>query len=257
MGGALIATGFHPGNLGVTSCGFGAGDEGTPFAEQRGTLAGEPEVRLAMRCGTVTVTPVDGDGWSLSGSSDDGRPPAVQRSERRVEVIAPDRVGVGIAAAASTWRVALPRAGAMDLALSVDAGSGDLDLAGMTVQSIEASVNAGEARIDLSGTRGVSDIQASVNAGSLVLLLPVPGTTVGGEISVNAGSASICAPDGVALRFRTDESLGSVNFGDRGLVQNGDTWSTPGYDGAADPRFDLALSANLGSITLDPEDGCD
>jgi hypothetical protein len=126
----------------------------------------------------------------------------------------------------------------------------------MTVPSVDVSVNAGEARLDLSGARDTDTLSASANAGSLVLLLPVPGDTLRGEISVNAGSASICAPDGVALRFRSDESLGSVNFGDRGLSRDGDTWSTPGFDDASN-RIDLAVSANLGSITLDPEDGCD
>ena len=255
MGGALIATGFNPG-VGVTSCGFGPGDQGTPFAEQRGTLAADADVRLEMRCGSVAVTTADGDGWTVAGTSDDGRPPTLRRDESQLVVTAPDRAGIAIANAASSWQVTVPRAGAIDLVVSVDAGSADLDLSGMTVRTLDASVNAGEARIDLSGTRGTETMSASANAGSLVLLLPVPGATVSGEISVNAGSVSICAPDGVALRFRTNDSLGSLNFGDRGLVQEGDTWSTPGYDGAT-PRIDLAVSANLGSITLDPEDGCD
>lgn len=256
MGGALIATGFNPGGLGVTSCGFASADEGTPFPDQRGAVADGADVALQMRCGTVTATASDGNGWTLSGASDDGRPPTLRLDDGQLVVVAPDRAGLGIASAASTWQVTLPRTPVGVLSVSVDAGSADVDLAGMTLGVLDSSVNAGEARLDLSGTRGVRTVSASVNAGSLVLLLPVPGEALGGDISVNAGSASICAPDGVALRFRTDESLGSVNFGDRGLVRNGDTWSTPGYDTAA-TRIDLALSANLGSITLDPEDGCD
>jgi hypothetical protein len=256
MGGALIATGFNPG-VGVTTCGFGAGHEGTPFAEQRGSLAGVASVRLEMSCGSVTATGSDGDGWTVSGTSDGGQPPELRRTDRRLVVVAPERRGVGIVGDASKWEVTLPRAGSVAVELSVNAGSGELDLSGMTVPSLDATVNAGEARIDASGARGTTGIAATVNAGSLVLLLPVPGETVSGELSVNAGSASICAPAGVALRFRSDESLGSVNFGDRGLQRDGDTWSTPGYDFAASPHIELTVSANLGSITLDPEDGCD
>lgn len=255
MGGALIATGFNPG-IGVTSCGFGAGNEGTPFADQRGSLGDVAGVRLEMSCGAVEVISADAAGWTVTGTSADGRPPEIRRDGGGLVVVAPERTGVGIASDASSWRVALPRTGLVDLELSVNAGSADVDLAGMTVPTVDASINAGEARIDLSGARGTANLAASVNAGSLVLLLPVPGDVLSGGISVNAGSASICAPDGVDLRFRSDEALGSVNFGDRGLVRDGDTWSTPGY-GLATTRIDLAVSANLGSITLDPEDGCD
>lgn len=256
MGGALIATGFNPGGLGVTSCGFGAGDEGTPFADQRGTIPGGSDVELQMRCGSVAITPADGNDWTLTGASADGRPPTIRLDDGQLVVVAPERAGIGIASAASTWDVTLPRTPVGVLSVAVDAGSADADLAGMTVGAFDASVNAGEARIDLSGTRGTRTVSASVNAGSLVLLLPVPADTLGGQISVNAGSASICTPDGVAVRIRSDASLGSVDLGGRGLVQVGDAWSTPGYDGAS-IRIDLTVSANLGSVTLDPEDGCD
>jgi len=255
MGGALIATGFNPG-IGVATCGFGAGNEGTPFAEQQGSFTRDATVRLEMSCGSVRTTSTDGNGWTIAGLSDDGRPPEIRRDDGQLVVVAPNRTGVGIGNDASSWVVTLPRAGAVGLELAVNAGSGEIDLAGMTVPSLDASVNAGEARIDASGARGTERLSASVNAGSLVLLLPVPGDTLSGEVSVNAGSASICTPDGVALRFHSDESLGSVNVGDRGLVREGDTWFTPGFDGAT-TRIDLTVSANLGSITLDPEDGCD
>ena len=196
MGGALIATGFNPG-VGVTTCGFGAGDEGTPFAERRGTMADGADAGLEMSCGTMTVTAAEGNGWTLAGTSDDGRPPALRLDDGGLVVVAPDRAGLGITSAASTWQVTLPRTPIGMLSVSVNAGSADVDLAGMTVGVLEGSVNAGEARLDLSGARGTRTVSASVNAGSLVLLLPVPGDTLGGEISVNAGSASICAPAGM------------------------------------------------------------
>ncbi len=255
MGGALIATGLNPG-FGLTACGFGGRHEGTPFADQRGSFTRDASVRLEMSCGSVEAGPVDGNDWTLAGSSSTGQPPAMVRDDGRLVVVAPERTGVRISAAASTWQVTLPRSVKIGLDLSVNAGSGAVDLAGMTVPSLSASVNAGEARIDGSGARGAERLSASVNAGTLVLLLPIPGDTLRGDVSVNAGSASICVPDGVALRFQSDESLGSVNFGDRGLVRSDDTWTSPGYESAAS-RIDLSVSANLGSITLNPEDGCD
>jgi len=256
MGGALLATGFHPGS-GFSSCGFGTGGAGTPFADQRGSFTRDATVHLEMSCGDVSVTPADGTGWTVGGTSPDGRPPEIRRDDGRLAVTAPEHGGITIGAGGSAWQVTLPRGGPMAMELTVNAGSGRLDLSGMTIPVTTATVNAGGARIDLSGARGAERVEASVNAGSLVMLLPVPAATLRGSLSVNAGSASLCAPDGVALRFRGgDQALGSTNFEDRGLVRNGDTWSSPGFDAAA-TRIDMSVSANLGSITLDPEDGCD
>ena len=50
-------------------------------------------------------------------------------------------------------------------------------------------------------------------------------------------------------------SLGSTNLGARGLVQQGSTWTTPGFADAS-VRVELDVSVNLGSFTLDPVDGC-
>ena len=52
------------------------------------------------------------------------------------------------------WQVTLPRAVPVAVDLSVNAGSGSLDLAGMSVPALDVSVNAGDARADLSGAGG-------------------------------------------------------------------------------------------------------
>jgi hypothetical protein len=255
MGGALIATGIGAAT-GVTSCGFGGGS-GEAFPAQAGSFARDSRVSLEMDCGEVTVAGADGAGWTVNGTADDGRAPEVQSDDGRLVVRAPGQQGFSIGAEGSRWQVTLPRDIAVDVDLSVNAGSGDLDLAGMTVPGFTASVNAGEARADLSGSRGTGLVDASVNAGSLIMLLPVPSGTLRGNVSVNAGSAEVCVPSGVAVLIHAgDQPLGSTNFEGRGLVRAGDTWSSPGYASATD-RIELTVSVNLGSIALDPEDGCD
>ncbi|MCJ7711701.1 MAG: hypothetical protein MUQ32_12830, partial [Chloroflexi bacterium] len=123
--------------------------------------------------------------------------------------------------------------------------------------SLDVSVNAGDATVDASGLVEAASVNAGVNAGSLAISLPVPSTNLQGDLSVNAGSIEVCVPDGVGLRIRMGEdALGSNNFGDRGMVRIGDAWARPGYD-AATARIDLTASANLGSITLNPESGCE
>jgi hypothetical protein len=256
MGGALIATGVGSAG-GFTSCGFGGGQVGDAFQAQAGDFGGDASVRLEMNCGEVNAVAADGTGWSVSGTSDGGRNPELSGVGDQLVVRAPGRSGVDLAADPWRWQVTLPRAVPVAVDLSVNAGSGSLDLAGMSVPSLSVSVNAGDARTDLSSA-GITELfDASVNAGSLTALLPAPVGTMKGSVSVNAGSADLCVPEGVALRFRAgDQALGSTNFQDRGMLRSGNTWSTLGYD-AATSRIELDVSVNLGSITLDPEDGCD
>lgn len=255
MGGALIVTGIGAAT-GVTSCGFGGGS-GVAFPAQAGAFARDARVSLEMNCGEVTADAADGAGWTVNGTADDGRAPELRSDDARLVVRAPDQQGIAIGAEGSRWQVTLPRDHAVDVELSVNAGLGDLDLAGMTVPGFTTSVNAGEARVDLSGARGTGRVDASVNAGSLVILLPMPSGTLRGNLSVNAGSAEVCVPSGVAVRIHSgDQPLGSTNFDDRGLVRVGNSWSSAGYESAVD-RIELSVSVNLGSLALDPEDGCD
>jgi hypothetical protein len=193
----------------------------------------------------------------VNGSADDGRTPEVQADDARLVVRAPDQQGFAIGAEGSRWQVTLPREVPVQVDISVNAGSGDLDLAGMSVPGFTTSVNAGEALADLSGARGTERVDASVNAGSLVILLPMPSGTLRGNLSINAGSAEVCVPSGVSVRIHSgDQPLGATNFDDRDLVRVGDTWSSPGYESATD-RIELNVSVNLGSLALDPENGCD
>ena len=57
------------------------------------------------------------------------------------------------------------------------------------------------------------------------------------------------------MRITASTSLGSNNFSDAGMTKDGeDTWTRPGR---SDGSIDLDVSANLGSVNLNPEDGCD
>ena len=118
-------------------------------------------------------------------------------------------------------------------------------------------MNAGSATIDMGEVTGLESIDISANAGSVSLTLPAPAATLNGSISANAGSVELCVPDGVGLRIHSSSSpLGSNNFGDRGLANDSGTWTRSGFD-ASTQRIDLQVSANLGSVSLNPEGGCE
>jgi hypothetical protein len=129
-----------------------------------------------------------------------------------------------------------------------------LDLAGATLDVVELETSAGSTTVDLSRARSVSEILIEMNAGSLGLTLPA--TSTHGVIEANAASVELCVPAGVAVRLQTNDSvIGSFDYEDQGLVQNGDTWSSPDFDTAAQ-RIDLVTEGNAASFTLNPEEGC-
>ena len=125
----------------------------------------------------------------------------------------------------------------------------------MQVPNLSASVNAGSATIDMAEVTGLETLDISANAGSLSLTLPTPTTPVNGSISANAGSVEVCVPDAAGLRITSSTSLGSNNFADQGLTKVGDTWVRPDLVASAQ-QISLNVSANLGSVSLNPEDGC-
>lgn len=254
MGGALLAGGSSfP--MGLTSCGAGGADRGDAFPTETGSLADGSRIRLDLSCGELDVTSAAGASWSVGGTSEEGRSPEITATGDSLAVTTPAGTGFNFGAPGWRWQVALPQTGTMNIDLSVNAGSARASMAGMFVEGVNASVNAGDATLDLGAANGPSRLDASVNAGSMSVTLPA--ASMQGSVSVNAGSAELCAPAGVALRVRTsDNPLGSYGLEGEGLVQDGRTWSTPGFD-TAPVRIELDLSANLGSINLNPENDCE
>jgi hypothetical protein len=251
LSGGLTGVGGLPGGV------CGALDQPTPFATQSGTLAGpSATVRIRLDCGDATVVTRGGAGWQVDGEDATGGGPDVESDpgELSVESADTDRGPFGWLGTRERWEIRLPTAPRLDLDAKVNAGSSTFVLLDAELETVGLELNAGSATIDLGGARAVGAIDIQLNAGSLGLSLPAVPTT--GTIEANAGSVRICAPPGVALRLRTDDSvLASYDYGEHGLVQDGSTWSTPGYD-TAPVRIDLTTEGNAGSFSLDPEEGC-
>jgi hypothetical protein len=250
--GGTLATGVS-GGIPFTGC--AGSSSGPPFADQVGGLT-EPSVgvELEMGCGDLTVAMADGTGWTLRGSSDDGVVPIIDTGPDRLDVRTPE--GVDFFGDKSSWQVTLPRDPTIDLSASVNAGSGDLDLAGARLAGATVEVNAGSADVDLSTVTSMTgELDVSVNAGSASITLPT--LSIAGELEVNAGSMEICSPPGAGLRLRTTENLtASYDYDDAGLVEVSDgVWETPGFAGSS-TMIDLSTTANAGSFSLNPEDGC-
>ena len=82
--------------------------------------------------------------------------------------------------------------------------------------------------------------------------LTLPNLSMTGSIEVNAGSVKLCAPPGAALELRTGESIiAAYDYADNGLVKNGSTWTTPGFDTAA-VQIDLARVGERRLVRAEP-----
>ena len=253
----LIVGGALSSGFGSISTGFCGSDDGSvAFPSRDGTFAAPGSVDLHLDCGQMTVGVAPGNAWHVAGSDDDGRGPTIDSTDASLSVRS--RPGNGAPffgfGARDTWQVTVPGDPRLDMDLQVNAGSATVDLGGASLGSFDLQQNAGSATVDLQEVKAIGGLQARLNAGSLGLTLP--NTSLSGTIVANAGAVRLCAPPGAALKLRTGENIVSrYDYDGHGLVKDGSTWTTPGFD-TADVKIELQTSANAGSFTLDPEDGC-
>jgi len=261
LGGLVVATSFGlmfgsllaGGVVGEFPAGFGCGSgrSGTPFPAQSGSLGSSASVGIEMSCGDVTVSPAPGSGWTISGTAPSGNPPRVDADAGRLSIRSADRNWFA-ENPGETWTVGLPTDPNLSLSTTLNAGTARLILAGLHVDGTSMTTNAGKATLDMTGAT-LRSFSLTLNAGSSGIILP--SSSLSGSATVNAGSLTLCAPPGSGLRIQSSSFLASNNFGQRGLLQSGSTWTSPGYASAA-VQFDLSLTANAGSIELDPAGGC-
>ena len=240
--------------IGVGAC--GAGRDMTAFDRSEGTFS-EPSasIELELNCGDLMLSVGAGNGWSVEGETRDGTEPDVDADDASLRVSS--REGSGWFEGLNdrdTWRVTLPEDVDLDVSMELNAGSAILQLGQATVEAIDLTLNAGSLTLDMSQVSRIDEFGAELNAGALNVTLP--NQTFEGSIEANAGSVNLCAPAGAALRLHTGDSIvAGYDYDGHGLVKDGSTWETPGFD-AAQVRIELDTQANAGSFSLNPEDGC-
>jgi cell wall-active antibiotic response 4TMS protein YvqF len=250
----VMAAGLVQGGI-VPFVGCGGGDKaGTPFEKQSGQLASSSSVDLTFSCGDLRLSTASGASWSLEGSSGDGRAPRVTTTDSGVAIESQERRIPFGGGGRESWQVTLPGDPTVDLGVTLNAGSGRLILEGAHLGSADLTVNAGSLSSDFRGAAAMDSIDGTVNAGSSVTWLP--NLPIQGSLTVNAGSLVICAPQGLGLRVNTgDNPISSNDFDRAGLVKTDGGWETPGY-ATAEIRTELDVSANAGSLSLNPSQPC-
>jgi hypothetical protein len=250
--GAMAAGLVQGGIMPFVGCG---GDEsGTSFESQTGELASSAGFDVTFSCGELDVATAAGSAWRLEGRSSNGRAPDVRTSDSGVAIESSLRSAIGFGGGREAWQVTMPREPTIDFGVTLNAGSGRVLLEGAHLSNVGVTVNAGSLSLDLRGAEAVGDLDGTVNAGSNVTWLPE--LPVQGSLTVNAGSLVICAPEGLGLRLNTgDNPISSNDFDRAGLVRTSDGWETPDY-ATAPIRAELDVSANAGSVSLNPSQPC-
>ncbi len=234
----------------AADCGVGLA---SPAVEtQQGTFDGPARIDIATGCGSLVVDTAPGNAWRLDAGSSGGRTPVVESSGRLLSVDAGGGHGWHpFDRGREAWRLTLPAGAIEDLSLTVNAGKGDVSLAGAQIGRLNVTANAAQTSVDMTGA-SVASVSGAVNAGQLTLRLPANANVVG-SLKVNAGSLQVCTPAGLGLHIHRSGSLSGISV--NGLQQSGSDWQSVGYLSAA-YHADLNLSVNLGSVEIDPIGGC-
>ena len=234
------------------SAGCGDADRGATVTERQGTFGAAASVDLSLACGELVVTTGPGSTWDFDASYGRGGGAVVSDATDRLSIRSAERRGwFSSADRGDDWRLRLPTGTLLDVDTEINAGEARLDLAGAHLGTLGLALNAGKARLDVEGAT-LERLDVEVNAGAAVVVLPSTGD-VAGTLTVNAGSLEVCAPAGLGVRVRGESALGAVTY--NGLVRVGDAWESPNYANA-DFHGDVTVSANVGSVVINPEGGC-
>lgn len=242
-GGALASGGLWTGGFGDCSL----SDRDTNALDESGTFSADAALLIALPCGTADVTVQPGTAWTVHADYR-GDPPPMVAANNLLSLGATDGGG----GHRQDWTIGVGADALRSIELQANAGSSVLELAGASLTSVSAEINAADLLID-AGSATIDRLDISANAGRARITLEGGATT--GDLSVNAGAIELCIPPNASVRIRMDEQLTFAhNLDERGFVHDGDTW-TRSDDGDGD-LIDLTVDGNAASFTLDPEEGC-
>jgi hypothetical protein len=253
---AVVLAGVLLGGLVGTALASGAGDlfGGIGCAGQRtdletlsqsGAFTPGASVELRHSCGELTVRPTSAPAWTLTANYH-GTPPEISSTPSSLDVESHDGPFQR-----QDWAIFLPATSTHSVDAQVNAGSGNVDVSGMTLGYLDVQGNAADLTLVAEGgSVGTLDFQLNAGRGRITLDAPVSG----GDLQVNAGAIDLCVPANAGLTLTVKEQFTfSANLGNNGLVRNGSTWTRPATGG---PAITLSVEGNAASFTLNPEGGC-
>jgi hypothetical protein len=249
IGGGLLASGGIP----FASCGDESGS--VAFPTRSGELGATAKVGIQLNCGELTIQAVGGSGWTVAGVDEDGSGPEIVAGPTSLEIRARNQGRFNFLGSRDRWALSVPMASTIDLDATVNAGEARLLLAGARLGRLDLTVNAGQATIDLGAVTGIAGLEVQINAGEAKVILPSLGLR--GSVHANAGNIRLCPPAGAGLRVTMNDNItASNNFAQRGLVEtSNNVWETPGY-ASAGVQLEIDAEANAGNVNVEPAGAC-
>jgi hypothetical protein len=252
LAGAMIVAVPDVPDLAAWSAPCGEANPSAAVTEREGSFGAAASVDLSLACGELVVTTGPGSTWQFAGSDGQGGGAVVSDAADRLSIRSTDRHrSFAAIALGDAWRLSLPTGTALDVAAVISAGKATLDLTGARLGTLRLDVNAGDASLDLDGAT-LSRLALTVNAAKATVRLPATGDLTA-NLGVNAGSLLVCAPADLGLRIQGGSSLATTTY--VGLVRSADAWESPAY-ATATFHADVTVSANVGSVVVNPKGGC-
>ncbi len=187
------------------------------------------KIALPANAATVGVHPLDTANPNLlQGSFTPGKDRGDALLQHKGDTWAlQEENGSADSADSAAWDVGIAPGIALDLSVTLDATSSDVDLRALSLTAFNAEANASTFR----------------------LVLPASYTgEAKGQIKAAAGNVQVTVPPGAAVRFVIETKAGSRDVPARFVQKNGG-YETPEYAGAKN-RLTLTISANAGRVTI-------
>lgn len=197
------------------------------FAAPRAGNTGKIDV--TANAATVGIHPLDtGNPNLLQGSFTPGKDRGDALLEHKGETwkLAEEN-GSTDSADTAAWDIGIAAGIALDLTMTLNATSSDVDLKALTLTSLDAEANASTLRLVLPSSYG--------------------GDTKG-KITAAAGQVQVTVPPGAPVRIVIETKAGSRDVPPRFVQKNGG-YESPEYAGAKN-RLTLTISANAGRVTV-------
>lgn len=236
-----------------SSC--GSGDPPPLIAFQDGSFDGAGNVEIELSCATLEVGGGSGDQWTVEADEQTAGILEIADQEGSLGVRTSEDVALGTENRLHVG-VTVPAQAGTNVTSRLNAGDAMLDFSGGQWGALVVDGNAVSIHVDLSEADAEA-FSATLNAGSMSLQLNAATQIRDAELSANAGSFDLCAPDELGLQITVSENVATGhNLDEAGLIQDGDTWRTPGFD-SAENQVDITFSGNAASFSLNPEGGCE
>lgn len=233
--------------------------------EQRVELGQAERVtaEVSIGAGRLRIGGFDGDGALLQATFDYNieawRPEVIYEEDQdngNLVVRQPESgPGASIPANAGDvryeWDLRFDQAASLNLAVTMGAGEGELDLGDLNLERFRFRGGAGQVKIDLSGS-SVNDMDVTMGAGEVALDLSGDwAQDLEGAIEGGIGRLTLLLPSSAGVRVTVTGGLGQVTA--EGLEQNGSIYTNAAY-GQAETTLELNIEAGVGDISLEIAD---